>query len=169
MWIVLWDPFLMKKLLKSEIYRSVNSARCVLIGWEEGEKSNFAATVHAQYMNSSRKSLKRVHKKKKKYQTQNSSFPSNPNIALKPNAKINREWREPKIYGLLITHLQLATCNLQHMLFILFKVYNVKQFSFWRMMLVFIHHIYNTSRSLSCILFLGGEKKRVKIKKDDKK
>ena len=108
-------------------------------------------------------------KKKKKYQTQNSSFPSNPNIALKPNAKINREWREPKIYGLLITHLQLATCNLQHMLFILFKVYNVKQFSFWRMMLVFIHHIYNTSRSLSCILFLGGEKKRVKIKKDDKK
>ena len=131
MWIVLWDPFLMKKLLKSEIYRSVNSARGVLIGWEEGEKSNFVATVHAQCMNSSRKSLKRVHKKKKKYQTQNSSFPSNPNIALKPNAKINREWREPKIYGLLITHLQLATCNTCYSFFSKYTTWNNFLFGEW--------------------------------------
>ena len=52
----------MKKFLKSEIYGSVNSAQCALIGWKEREKSNFAATVHAQCMNSSRKS----HEKKKK-------------------------------------------------------------------------------------------------------
>ena len=66
MWIVPWDPFLMKKLLKSEICGSVNSARCVLIGCKEWEKSNFMATVHAQCMNSSYKSHKRVQKKKKK-------------------------------------------------------------------------------------------------------
>ena len=38
MWIVPWDPFLMKKLLKSEICRSVNSARCALIGWKRVRK-----------------------------------------------------------------------------------------------------------------------------------
>ena len=32
MWIVSWDPFLMKKLLKSEICGSVNSTRCAVIG-----------------------------------------------------------------------------------------------------------------------------------------
>ena len=45
----------MKKLLKSQIYGFMNSARCVLIGWEEGEKLNFAVTVYAQCMNSSHK------------------------------------------------------------------------------------------------------------------
>ena len=53
-WIVLWDLFLMKKLWKSEICGSVNSARCTLITWKSFDKSNFAATVHAQCMNSSR-------------------------------------------------------------------------------------------------------------------
>ena len=33
MWIVSWDPFLMKKLFKSEICWSVNSAWCALINW----------------------------------------------------------------------------------------------------------------------------------------
>ena len=31
-YVNLWDPFLMKKLLKSEICGSMNSARCALIG-----------------------------------------------------------------------------------------------------------------------------------------
>ena len=84
MWIVQCDPFLMKKLLKIEICGPVNIARCVLIGWEEGEKSNFVATVHAQCMNSSHKSLKRVQKKKKKGKTPDAKrwFSPNPNIAL---------------------------------------------------------------------------------------
>ena len=74
---------------KSEICGSLNSAWCVLNGWEEGEKSNFAATVHAQcmnssHMNSSRKSLKRMQKKKKKRKKPDAKcwvFPPNPNIA----------------------------------------------------------------------------------------
>ena len=70
-WIVLWDLFLMKKLWKSEIYGSVNSARCTLISWKSFDKSNFAATVHAQCMNSSRNSKtcpKTCEKKKKQEQ-----------------------------------------------------------------------------------------------------
>ena len=62
----------MKKFLKSEIYGSVNSAQCALIGWKEREKSNFAATVHAQCMNSSRKYHEK--KKKEKRQTQTLGF-----------------------------------------------------------------------------------------------
>ena len=83
-WIVPWDPFLMKKLLKSEIYGSVNSARCVLIGWEEREKSNFVATVYVQCMNNCHKSHKRVQKNKNKNKNKKKkeNFPSNPNIAL---------------------------------------------------------------------------------------
>ena len=70
----------MKKLLKSQIYGFMNSARCVLIGWEEGEKSNFAVTVYAQCMNSShkptnvRKKKKKKEKKKEKRQKQNTGF-----------------------------------------------------------------------------------------------
>ena len=56
MWIVRWDPFLMKKLLKSEIRGSVNSAQCELIVWKLFDKSNFVATVYAQCMNNSRNS-----------------------------------------------------------------------------------------------------------------
>ena len=42
MWIVLWDPFLMKKLLKSKVCGSMNSKICA----EKWKKSNFVATVH---------------------------------------------------------------------------------------------------------------------------
>ena len=52
MWIVPWDPFLMKKLLKSEICGSMNSARCALIGWKKARKVKFCSycscTVHEQ-------------------------------------------------------------------------------------------------------------------------
>ena len=70
----------MKKLLKSQIYGFMNSARCVLIGWEEGEKLNFAVTVYAQCMNSSHKPTNvcknkiKKEKKKKKRQKQNTGF-----------------------------------------------------------------------------------------------
>ena len=60
------EPIFNEKVTESEICGSVNSARCVLIGWKEWEKSNFMATVHAQCMNSSYKSHKRVQKKIKK-------------------------------------------------------------------------------------------------------
>ena len=59
----------MKKLQKSEICGSVDSARCALIGWKLFDKLNFAATVHAQYINSSHNSKicpKTREKKKKK-------------------------------------------------------------------------------------------------------
>ena len=75
MWIVRWDPFLMKKLLKSEIRGSVNSAQCELIVWKLFDKSNFVATVYAPCMNSSRNSKicpkirekKRTKQKKRKH------------------------------------------------------------------------------------------------------
>ena len=46
----------MKKLLKNKICGSVNSAQYVLIGWKLFYKSNFAATIHAQCINSSHNS-----------------------------------------------------------------------------------------------------------------
>ena len=52
----------MKKLLKSEICGSINSKICA----EKWKKSNFAATVHEQCMNSSRVDLSNACKKKKK-------------------------------------------------------------------------------------------------------
>ena len=60
----------MKKLLKSEICVSVNSARCTLIGCKLFDKSNFAATVYAQCMNSNcnSKICPKTRKKKKKEQ-----------------------------------------------------------------------------------------------------
>ena len=62
----------MKKLLKSEIYESINNARCTLIGWKLFDKSNFAATIHVQYMNSSRNSkiCPKMREKKKNKKTQ---------------------------------------------------------------------------------------------------
>ena len=63
MWIVLWDPFLMKKLLKSEICGSVNSTRCVLIGWKKFEKSTLRLLFIEQCMSS--RNLKNAWKKKK--------------------------------------------------------------------------------------------------------
>ena len=66
MWIVPWDPFLMKKLLKSEICGS----RVLFTGPTDVlkivEKSKFSTTVHAQYMNSSLCLQLRVKQKKKK-------------------------------------------------------------------------------------------------------
>ena len=59
----------MKKLLKSKICKSVNSARCALIGWKLFDKLNFAATVYAQCINNDRNSkicLKTRIKKKKR-------------------------------------------------------------------------------------------------------
>ena len=35
MWIVPYDPFLIKKLLKSQICGSINSARYALIDWKK--------------------------------------------------------------------------------------------------------------------------------------
>ena len=97
MWIVPWDPFLMKKLLKSEICRFMNSAQCVLIGWEEGEKSNFVAIVYVQCMNSKRKPTNAC-KKKEKRQTQNAGFPPNPYIALAPFWYTNKMLKTKMIY-----------------------------------------------------------------------
>ena len=64
MWIVSWNPFLMKKLLKSEICGSrelfmepTNMLKIV-------EKSKFSTTIYAQYMNSSFCLQLRVKKKK---------------------------------------------------------------------------------------------------------
>ena len=61
-----WDPFLMKKLLKSEICGS----RVLFTGPTDVhkivEKSKFFTTVHAQYMNSSICLQLRVKQKKKK-------------------------------------------------------------------------------------------------------
>ena len=61
-----WDPFLMKKLLKSEICGS----RVLFTGPTDVlkivEKSKFSSTVHAQYMNSSLCLQLRVKQKKKK-------------------------------------------------------------------------------------------------------
>ena len=46
MWIVPWDPFLMKKLLKSEICGLVNMHGVLWLAEKEWEKSNFVTTVH---------------------------------------------------------------------------------------------------------------------------
>ena len=93
----------MKKLLKSQIYGFMNSARCVLIGWEEGEKSNFAVTVYAQCMNSSHKPTnvcKNKIKKEKKKKTPKTKhwFLPNPNIALVPFWYSNKMLKIKMIY-----------------------------------------------------------------------
>ena len=66
----------MKKLLKSEICESINSAWCALIGWKNEKNQTLRLLFIEQCMNSSRKSHKRV-PKKKKGQTQT----PNPNVA----------------------------------------------------------------------------------------
>ena len=95
MWIVPWDPFLMKKLLKSEICGFVNSARCALIGWKLFDKSNFAAIVHIQCINSNRNSKicpKTRKKKKQKNANVNASVYMNSNR----NSKICPKTRKKK-------------------------------------------------------------------------
>ena len=59
----------MKKLLKNEICGSVNSVQCALIGWKLFDKSNFAATVHTQCINSA-VTVKFVPKRVKKKRTE---------------------------------------------------------------------------------------------------
>ena len=78
----------MKKLLKIEICGSVNSVQCALIGWKLFDKSNFAATVYAQCMNSicnGKFVPKRMKKKKKKEQK---------NADANTNAKPKRSLRD---------------------------------------------------------------------------
>ena len=61
-----WDPFLMKKLLKSKICESSEQYRRPTDVLKMVEKSKISATVHAQYMNSSLCLQLRMPKKKKK-------------------------------------------------------------------------------------------------------
>ena len=61
-----WDPFLMKKLLKSEICESSEQYTRPTDVLKMVEKSKISATIHAQYMNSSLCLQLRVPKKKKK-------------------------------------------------------------------------------------------------------
>ena len=61
-----WNPFLMKKLLKSEICGSREQYMGPTDMLKRAEKSKCSATVHAQYMNSSICLQLRVKKKKKK-------------------------------------------------------------------------------------------------------
>ena len=63
MWIVPWDPFLMKKLLKSGICGSMNSARMHCSRWKS---QHLQLLFNEQCMNSSRITPKRVKTKKKK-------------------------------------------------------------------------------------------------------
>ena len=62
-----WDPFLMKKLLKSEVCGSRALFMKPTNGLKMAEKSKFSVTVHAQYMNSSLCLPLRMQKKKKKW------------------------------------------------------------------------------------------------------
>ena len=77
----------MKMLLKSEICGSVNSAQCALIDWKLFDKSNFAATVHAQRMNTSHNSKicpkTREKKKKKKKKNTNADANTGPKRSLR--------------------------------------------------------------------------------------
>ena len=61
-----WDPFLMKKLLKSKICESSEQYRRPTDVLKMVEKSKISATVHAQYMNSSICLQLRMKKKKKR-------------------------------------------------------------------------------------------------------
>ena len=63
---MLWDPFFMKKLLKSEICESSEQYTRPTNVLKMVEKSKFSATVHAQYMNSSLCLQLRVPKKEKR-------------------------------------------------------------------------------------------------------
>ena len=63
-----WDPFLLKKLLKSKICESSEQYRRPTDVLKMVEKSKFSANVHAQYMNSSLCLQLHVPKKKRKTQ-----------------------------------------------------------------------------------------------------
>ena len=61
-----WDPFLMKKLLKSKICESSEQYMRPTDVLKMVENSKISATVHAQYMNSSLCLQLRMPKKKKR-------------------------------------------------------------------------------------------------------
>ena len=109
-WIVPWDPFLMKKLLKSEICGSVNSARCALIGWKLFDKSKFVATVYEQCMNSSCNSLKTREKKMEK--RKGKRFQPNPNVLLISNFSLLYLTLEKKVHHRLCPKNKKNTCSL---------------------------------------------------------
>ena len=60
---MLWDPFLMKKFLKSEICGSMNST---LMHYLLQKSQHLQLLLNEQYMNSNRVTPKRVEKKKKR-------------------------------------------------------------------------------------------------------
>ena len=68
MWIVSWDPFLMKKLLKSEICGSVNSTRCAVIGQKNWKVKvcGYCLLNSAWTVATTSKTLQNAWKKKKK-------------------------------------------------------------------------------------------------------
>ena len=73
-----WDPFLMKKLLKSKICESSEQYRRPTDVLKMVEKSKISATVHAQYMNSSLCLQLRMPKKKKKGKRKTQKRKTNP-------------------------------------------------------------------------------------------
>ena len=60
-------PIFNEKVVEKWNLWFVNSARYALIGWKLFDKSNFAATIYAQFMNSSHNSkiYFKTHEKKK--------------------------------------------------------------------------------------------------------
>ena len=86
-----WDPFLMKKLLKSEIYGSINSTlmHCLL-----QKSQHLRLLFNEQYMNSNRVSPKRVKKKKKKRtKMQNADMSSKRRCGSKHTLTSNKQCR----------------------------------------------------------------------------
>ena len=75
---MLWDPFFMKKLLKSEICESSEQYTRPTDVLKMVEKSKISATVHAQYMNSSLCLQLRMPKKKKKGKRKTQKRKTNP-------------------------------------------------------------------------------------------
>ena len=88
----------MKKLLKNKICGSVNSAQYALIGWKLFYKSNFAATIHAQCINSSHNSKICPKTREKKKEQKNTN--ANTNTSAKPKRTLSDEfliWMYSKI------------------------------------------------------------------------
>ena len=80
MWIVLWDPFLMKKLIKNEICGSMNSARTHWLtekSKKQGQTVLYYCACPLKVWNACRKE-----KKKKKGKTQNAKVNVDPNLHL---------------------------------------------------------------------------------------
>ena len=101
-----WDPFLMKKLMKSGICESINSTllHCLL-----QKSQHLRLLFNEQYMNSNRVSPKRVEKKKKKnknakhrrgFKTQ--TWIQTYTICLRLSAKRKRKKKKRKTKGVII-------------------------------------------------------------------